>query len=236
MRFCSSCGNKVNETDRFCGSCGAELTAPVSAELSNKNTHPQPAPDLTPEPADTAPTESVDAAPVTKESVPPPSPEPTFSAEPVAAAQKPCKTTPPKSTQKGRRGKGGLSFFGVLVAFGWLFYSSGLLGVFAGAYRFDIDRVISQADWISFGLMIGLPLGINVFRPVLDVIITPLHFIKVRIPPRVLIGAGLLAPFAVSWLLYTVWGFRNYQFLHYSLVIGTMITYAILRTPRRYSV
>lgn len=215
MHYCSSCGHKVSDNDKFCGNCGAAISAPPVSENIDD---PQPSPSVEPP-------------------VKPPAPE----VAPQVARVEPDvpKLAPPRKktpVPKDRKGKGGLGFFGVVVAFGWLFYSSGLLGVFAGAYRFDIDRVIGQADWISFGLMIGLPLGISMFRPILDVIITPLQFIKFRIPPRVLIGAGLLAPFAVSWVLYSVWGFRNYQFLHYSLVFGTLITYAILRTPRRYSV
>ena len=84
-----------------------------------------------------------------------------------------------------------------------------MLGVLAGSYIFYPEQMMRQADWMSFGLMIGLPLGINILRPVLDVIITPLQPIKFRIPAKMLVGMGLIAPFAVSWLLYNAWMLRN---------------------------
>lgn len=226
MSFCSSCGHKVNEIDHFCVNCGAKLRSSESeVEVGDVPQTPEP-------PKPTA--QKVEIQPIAD--APPRKTSQIGRPAPPTKAQAPRKAASSSEPVKRARGKGGISFFGVLVAFGWLFYSSGLLGVFAGAYRLDVEQLISQADWISFGLMIGLPLGINIFRPVLDIFIIPLQFIKFRIPPRILIGAGLLAPFAVSWLLYSVGGFRNYQFLHYSLVIGTLVTYAILRTPRRYSV
>lgn len=214
MHYCSSCGNKVGDQDRFCGNCGAKLQTPET-ETDISEAQPQ-----------KSSRKTKSKSPRKKAPKPP---QPSVSHTTAA----PHHAGSAATVRQG--GKGGLSFFGVLIAIGWLFYSSGLLGVAAGAYYFNLDQAIAQADWISFALMIGLPLGISAFRPILDIIITPLQFIKVLIPVRILVGMGLLAPFAVSWLLYTVWGFRNYQFLHYSLVFGTLITYAILRTPQRYS-
>jgi len=220
MHYCSSCGNKVSDQDRFCSNCGGMLQTPeTEAEIGDV------------QPQQSSP--KVKRKPPRKKTQPPPQPSARPTAEVPHNANKPAHAGSVTAVRQG--GKGGLSFFGVLIAIGWLFYSSGLLGVVAGAYYFNLDQAIAQADWISFALMIGLPLGISAFRPILDIIITPLYFVKVLIPGRILVGMGLLAPFAVSWLLYTVWGFRNYQFLHYSLVFGTLITYAILRTPQRYS-
>lgn len=132
----------------------------------------------------------------------------------------------------------GLSFWSILIGVGWLLYSSGLLGVVAGQYYFDsstFERAIGNADWISFGLIIGVPIAIRLLRPVLDILLVPLQAVKFLLPGPVIVGIGLIAPFAVAWLLYDVWGLRNYPFLHASLVFGPLITYAILRTPRRFS-
>ena len=217
MHYCSSCGNKVSDQDRFCGSCGAKLqSTETEAEISDVQTQQS--------------ARKTKAKPRRKKARQPSSRSVKSAPQRV---NEPAQAGPVATSRQG--GKGGLGFFGVLIAIGWLFYSSGLLGVAAGAYYFNLDQAIAQADWISFALMIGLPLGIGAFRPILDIVITPLQFIKVLIPVRILVGMGLLAPFAVSWLLYNVWGFRNYEFLHYSLVFGTLITYAILRTPQRFS-
>lgn len=149
----------------------------------------------------------------------------------------PTHAEPPAIAPEVREGSG-FSLWTVLIALGWLFYSSGLLGVAAGQYYFDsntLERAIGNADWISFGLIIGMPVAIRLFRPVLDILLIPLQVVKSLLPGRVIVGIGLVAPFAVAWLLYDVWELRNYPFLHASLILGTLITYAIWRTPRRFS-
>ena len=225
MPFCRSCGASVLEEDVFCGKCGARLKP--TAELDGGDTEPLAAP-LEPTPRPKA--------------VPPPPPQ--VSPSPPSPPLPPLASPPPQPSQPEQpraqanpraRGRGGLTFFGVIVAVGWLFYSSGMMGVLAGAYYFDPNLLVQQADWISFGLMIGLPLGISLLRPALDILLIPLQPVRFRIPGKMLVGMGLVAPFAVSWVLYDAWGFRNYEFLHYSLIFGTLISYAILRTPARYS-
>ncbi len=214
MPFCRSCGNKVLEEDVFCGKCGTRLN-PGTKRGKGKN-NPPPAP----------------AEPRREPEVSPPPPQ---SRPPVPPAPSPPPEQPLAPIKPKARKSGGLTFFGVLIALGWLFYSSGMMGVLAGVYPLYPDQMIQQADWISFGLMIGLPLGIAMFRPVLDIVLIPLQPIRFRIPGKMLVGMGLVAPFAVAWVLYDAWGFRNYEFLHVSLIFGTLISYAILRTPARYS-
>jgi hypothetical protein len=58
------------------------------------------------------------------------------------------------------------------------------------------------------------------------------------VPRFVLVGAGLAAPFAVSYAIYVVgeycpipYLFANYPYLRVSVIFSTLISYVILRTP-----
>ena len=129
----------------------------------------------------------------------------------------------------------GLSFMHILLALFWLVYSSGLLNLLVQSYPINsrtVERAIGQADWISAGIIVGLPLAISMLRPILAIILTPLELVKSLLPGRFVFIVGLLSPFAVSWLLYEVGGYSNYPLIHYSLFFGMLITYAILRVPR----
>ena len=230
MPFCSACGAKVLEGDAFCSNCGAKLrnTPPSDIEES--------APDAvsaTEEAAEPQAERQAAPAPQQKHAAPRrPLPDQPRRTQPPHPKKRP---PPQRAAARRAGGKGGLTFFGFLLAMGWLVYSSGMLGALAGAYPFNPDQMMQRADWTSFALMIALPIGISVLRPTLDLILWPLQPIRFLFPAKLLVTVGLLSPFAVSWLLYTVWGLRNYEFLHFSLIWGTLISYAILRTPARYS-
>ncbi len=119
----------------------------------------------------------------------------------------------------GRFGMGGiLLVFGLLIR-----YKSGL---FASREGLDVITPL---------LMLMLPICIVFFRKPLDMMLLPLDPIRSKIPRVVLVVVGLAIPFLVSHILYSWFNMMMYPFLRASVVIGTMVSYAILRTPAKPS-
>lgn len=238
MPFCTSCGQPVQTDDVFCSQCGSkqEHRAPTTVQAPPPSAVPTVEGDgkgpLTQQPQQAMP----------QRPAPQPQPQPQSQPQPQPRPVQQHDTTPRGAPPKARRRnpvktrRGGLTFFGVLLALAWLAYSSGFMGALAGSYQMDINAFISRADWVSFGLMLGVPLAISRLRGVLDFVLLPLQPIRFLIPPRMLVGMGLIAPFAMAWWLYNVAGYDEYPFLHMCLIFGPLISYAILRTPERYSV
>jgi len=117
----------------------------------------------------------------------------------------------------GRFAMGG----GVLLV-GWLFrYKSGL---FQGREGVDLITPL---------LMVALPVLIVVFREPLDALLRPLAPIRSKIPRIVLVVVGLAVPFLVAHVVYHWFHITQYPFLRISVVLGTMLSYAIIRTPAK---
>ncbi len=133
----------------------------------------------------------------------------------VAGALQPLLAPLRKVPLLGRFAMGG----GVLVI-GWLIRTR------SGLFQ---DR--EGMDLITPLLMVALPVLIVVFREPLDAILRPLDPYRRRIPRIVLVVLGLAAPYFVAHILYRWFGLIQYPFLRASVVFGTMISYAILRTP-----
>ena len=246
MAFCTHCGQPVGAEDVFCGQCGVRL---IKADTKTNN-EPRSAEKLT-DPAKVTATTSetkktnLDTSRVHATTPSPPAPAPGQVPPAAESASTPALSppVPPRQVKQAAAGRPPprhpgrtkLSFLSILLALAWLVYSSGLAGALAGSYPVNVERFIFEADWTSVGLMIGLPLGISILQPVLDVILLPIQPIRFRIPRFLLVGMGLCAPFATSWWLYNVMGYSNYEFLHMTLIAGTLISYVLLRTPARYS-
>lgn len=246
MAFCTHCGHPVGSDDSFCSGCGTRLAKPDTKTDNEPPVSEQSFGQGIPTPPPSENKKQEPEEPLAYVATPPP-PSPAPTKTPVRQAS-PTQQAPPQPVQSRtvkqeavRRppprhpGRTKLSFLTIVLAVAWLVYSSGLAGALAGSYPMDIDHFVSQADWISFGLMIGLPLGISILQPVLDVILVPIQWIRFRIPRFFLVGMGLVAPFATAWWLYNVVGYRNYEFLHMTLIFGTVASYVLLRTPARYS-
>ncbi len=109
---------------------------------------------------------------------------------------------------------------GGVLGIGWLIrYKSGL---FQG--REGVDLVTPL-------LMVALPVLIVLFREPLDAVLRPLDPYRRRVPRIVLVVLGLAAPYFMAHIIYNWFGMIEYPFLRSSVVFGTMISYAILRTP-----
>lgn len=110
-------------------------------------------------------------------------------------------------------------FGGIISAVLWFLYSS-IRGV---AYE--------GLDLLTPILMVGIPVGQTLFRTPIDRLLLPLQEYRERVPKLVLTGAGLAAPFVVSWILYSVFRITQYRFLRWSVLLGSIVSYAIVRTP-----
>ena len=96
-------------------------------------------------------------------------------------------------------------------------------------------------DLVTPLLTTAIPLALVWFRRETDALLRPLQPLRTQIPGAVLIGMGLVAPFLVSGVIYGVGRFVpgvlrgffiEYPYLRLSVVFGTLVSYAILRTPR----
>jgi len=109
---------------------------------------------------------------------------------------------------------------GGVLGVGWLIrYKSGL---FQGREGVDLITPL---------LMLALPVLIVMLREPLDGLLRPLDPFRRKVPRIVLVVLGLGAPFFVAHVIYHWFGLSQYPFLRVSVVLGTMVSYAILRTP-----
>jgi hypothetical protein len=107
---------------------------------------------------------------------------------------------------------------GVAVAVVWFLYSS----IRSGREGFDL---------LSPLLMIGLPVVYSRLRPQIDGLLGPIQPLRARLSKMVLIGMSLVAPFFTAFLLSSVFGVSNYPLMHWNLIIGSAVSYALVRDP-----
>jgi len=93
-------------------------------------------------------------------------------------------------------------------------------------------RLEGGVDILSPLLMLLLPVLLVTLRRPIDRLLLPLQAIRKRIPRIILVGAGLAAPLVISFLLYNKAGERNFPFLRWSVILGTLASYLIVRTPQ----
>jgi hypothetical protein len=90
---------------------------------------------------------------------------------------------------------------------------------------------IEGLDLISPILMIGIPVFMVTYRVQLDDFLIPLQSHRKKFPKLVLVGAGIAVPFLTAFLLYNVFRISQYSLMHWNMVVGTFIAYAITREP-----
>lgn len=100
-------------------------------------------------------------------------------------------------------------------------------------YKSGLFQTREGLDLITPLLMLFLPIIIVLFRKPLDAVLLPFDPIRRKIPRIILVILGLAAPYLVAHIIYNWFNMFMYPFLRVSVVFGTMISYAILRTPAR---
>lgn len=96
-------------------------------------------------------------------------------------------------------------------------------------------------DAITPLLTLGIPVFLVTFRKETDALLRPFQPLRQPVPRVLLVGAGLAVPFVISTILY-VFGmfmppilrgfFIQYPYVRVSIVLGTLVSYVILRTPQ----
>jgi len=107
---------------------------------------------------------------------------------------------------------------GVVIAVLWSLYMS----VRASSEGFD---------FITPLLLIGIPVVLALYRGRIDDMLLPLQPLRKRLPRLVLLGLGIATPFLTAFILFNVFGISNYALLHWNLIIGILLSYAIVREP-----
>ncbi len=102
------------------------------------------------------------------------------------------------------------------------YFSPALLG-WAFAFREGLDFTTPL-------LMVGIPVLLAIFRSETDQLLQPLQPVRQSLPKFVLIGIVLAVPYAIAFVLYRT-GFNQYELLHWNLALGTLIPYALMRSP-----
>lgn len=115
---------------------------------------------------------------------------------------------------------------------GWFNTASIVGGGIAGVLWFLYSSIRSSReglDLVTPLIMVLLPIVITALRGPIDRLLAVLDPIRRQIPRVILIGAGLAAPFVVATLLYGK--YTEYPYLRISTILGTLTSYAIIRTP-----
>jgi hypothetical protein len=86
-------------------------------------------------------------------------------------------------------------------------------------------------DFITPLLMTAIPALLVWFRAETDKILAPCQSWRQKIPELVLVGISLAIPFFTAYIFYNRLGISQYPLLRLNVLVGTLLSYAILRNP-----
>lgn len=107
---------------------------------------------------------------------------------------------------------------GIAVAVLWFIYGS----IRASSEGFDVITPI---------LLIGIPVMLALYRSRIDDVLVSIQPFRQKFSRPLLIGFAIATPFLTAFLLFNVFGFSNYGLLHWNIILGTLLSYAIVREP-----
>lgn len=107
---------------------------------------------------------------------------------------------------------------GIAVAVLWFIYGS----IRASSEGFDFITPI---------LLIGIPVMLALYRSRIDDVLVSIQPFRQKFSRPLLIGLAIATPFLTAFLLFNVLGFSNYGLLHWNIILGTLLSYAIVREP-----
>ncbi|MFA5267007.1 MAG: hypothetical protein WC379_03475 [Methanoregula sp.] len=107
-----------------------------------------------------------------------------------------------------------------------------ILGGVAGAALWFVYGGLREGfDVISAVLMIVMPAILVIFRPGIDEILLPIQPTRKQFHRVLLIGLGIASPFLTAWILYNIFHISQYPLMQANIVIGTLVSYALVRDP-----
>jgi len=86
-------------------------------------------------------------------------------------------------------------------------------------------------DFITPILMTAIPALLVWFRAPTDRILAPIQGWRRKIPALVLVGGSLAIPFLTAYVFYSWLGINQYPLLRLNVVVGTLLSYALVRNP-----
>lgn len=107
---------------------------------------------------------------------------------------------------------------GIVGAILWFLYG----GIRSGREGFDLITPL---------LMIAIPVFLVWFRADIDQMLQPLQPTRRKISKIILIGLGIATPFLTAWILYNIFHFSEYPLMQANILLGTLVSYAIVRDP-----
>jgi len=121
-----------------------------------------------------------------------------------------------------------------------------VLYYFPSAYTMIIARVpfLSRFSFLQFNfgegvdfitplMMVGLPIAFIYLRKPIDGFLSRFSFLR-KIPAPLRIGLGIAMPFLTAYLLFLI-GFTEYPLLRVNVLLGTALSYLMVRTPRLFT-
>jgi hypothetical protein len=116
---------------------------------------------------------------------------------------------------------------GIIVAAAWFIYS-GIVPVISLA---TTGTMREGFDLISPVLMVVMPLLLIWKRKEIDNFLMPLQPGRKKVSRKLLIGMGIAVPFLTAFIIYHVFQISQYPLMYLNIVIGTLVSYAIVREP-----
>jgi hypothetical protein len=113
----------------------------------------------------------------------------------------------------------------------WWDLLSILGGVVAAAIWFLYGGLREGFDVLSALLMIAMPVILVIMRPTFDEVLLPAQPTRKQFPRVLLIVIGILSPFVTAWILYNIFHISQYPLMQANIVVGTLVSYAIVRDP-----
>ncbi|KQC03573.1 MAG: hypothetical protein APR53_00990 [Methanoculleus sp. SDB] len=107
---------------------------------------------------------------------------------------------------------------GIVVAVLWFIYGS-------------IRASTEGFDFVTPILLIGIPVMLALYRSRIDDVLVSIQPVRQKFSRPLLIGFAIATPFLTAFLLFNVLGFSNYALLHWNIILGTLLSYAIVREP-----
>jgi len=116
---------------------------------------------------------------------------------------------------------------GIVVAVVWFVYSS-LTPLISLVTR---GVMTEEFDLISPLLMVAMPVFLIWKRKEIDNLLMPLQPSRKKLSQKLLIGMGIAIPFLTAFILYHIFQVSQYPLMYINIVIGTLISYMLVREP-----
>lgn len=116
---------------------------------------------------------------------------------------------------------------GIIMAVVWFLYASltPVISLLTTGYMSE------EFDLLSSLLMVAMPLFLIWKRREIDNLLMPLQPSRNKVSRKMLIGMGIAIPFLTAFVIYHFFQISQYPLMHWNIVIGTMVSYALVREP-----